>query len=517
MNKIVSVIFFVSLFCCAQAQESADAGNGFHKLYYPNGAVSSEGTMRNGKPDGFWKSYYITGVKKSEGKRTNFLLDSIWIFYDQTGDTTEKINYLLGKKNGYYYKYEKDPLKGVYIYSSELFAGDSKEGTSYIYFPDGKTRQTIIYSGGRRNGLSKEYDREGNVVTFLEYRNDILINREQINRTDSRGLKQGGWKEFYPGGNVKSEGTYRDNLLHGYYKEYDIRGKLSLTMLYDNGAIVESNIEDIPDIEISNRYDPEGKLVYSGPFRNDTPVGVHREFDKDGKITNSYIYDDNGQQLSEGIVDEAGNRNGKWKDLYPDGKTQAEGQYSGNRKSGAWKYYSKAGRIEQTGSYNAGRPDGVWKWYYESGQLLQEEEYFQGRRDGMRSEYTETGEQITHGQYADGERNGDWKYKSGDYTEEGKYIIGLKDGVWKAYYPDGKLLFKGNFIQDNPDGEHKYYHENGKVKEEQYFRMGIRQRAWKKYDEEGNQILVIGYRDDIETTVNGVRINLPESDIKLIK
>ena len=31
--------------------------------------------------------------------------------------------------------------------------------------------------------------------------------------------------------------------------------------------------------------------------------------------------------LSEGIVDEAGNSNGKWKDLYPDGKVQAEGQY----------------------------------------------------------------------------------------------------------------------------------------------------------------------------------------------
>ena len=34
-----------------------------------------------------------------------------------------------------------------------------------------------------------------------------------------------------------------------------------------------------------------------------------------------YRYNDNGLLLSEGIVDEAGNSNGKWKDLYPDGKT----------------------------------------------------------------------------------------------------------------------------------------------------------------------------------------------------
>jgi antitoxin component YwqK of YwqJK toxin-antitoxin module len=427
------------------------------------------------------------------------------------GDTLEKINYSLGKKNGYYYKYKKDALRGVYVYSSELFAGDKKEGTSYVYFSNGKIQQTIAHNGGRKDGLSKEFDQDGNIVTLLEYRNDILINREQVNRTDNRGLKQGDWKEFYPNGNIKSEGTYKDNVLHGYYKEYDNRGKLSLTMLYDNGSIVRSNVDDVPNIEISSKYDQDGKLVYSGPFRNETPVGVHREFDKDGKITNSYIYDDNGQMLSEGIVDEVGNKNGKWKDLYPDGNVQAEGQYSNNRKSGVWKYYTKAGNVEQTGSYNAGRPDGVWKWYYETGQLLREEEYFQGQRDGVRNEYSETGDQIIQGQYTDGEKDGDWKYKSGDYTEEGKYIVGLKDGVWKVYYPDGKLMFRGNFIQDNPDGEHKYYYGNGKVKEEQYFRMGLRQRTWKKYDEEGNQTLVIGYRDDVETSINGVRINLTEN------
>jgi len=509
MGRVVSIIFFVSVFCCAAAQESFNVADGFHKFYHPNGVVSSEGIIRNGSPDGFWTSYYVTGVKKSEGKRTNFLLDSIWVFYNQVGDTTEKINYLLGKKNGYYYQYKKDPLRGVYIYSSELFVGDKKEGVAYIYFPNGNIQQTIAYNGGRKDGLSKEYDIEGNIITLFEYRNDMLINREQINRTDARGLKQGDWKEYYPNGNIKSEYTYKDDLLHGYYKEYDNRGRPLTTMLYENGAIVESNVNNIPNIEISNKYDSDGRLTYSGPFRNEVPVGVHREFDKDGRITNSYIYDDNGLLLSEGIVDEAGNRNGRWKDLYPDGNVQAEGQYSNNRKSGVWKYYNKAGKVEQTGSYSAGRPDGVWEWYYENGQLLREEEYFQGLRDGMRTEYSETGNLITRGSYADGEKNGDWIYKTGDYTEEGKYIVGLKDGVWRVYYYNGKLFFRGNFIQDNPDGEHRYYYENGRIKEEQYFRMGLRQGTWKKYDEEGTQTLIIGYRDDVETSINGVRINLP--------
>ena len=50
------------------------------KYYYPNGNVSSEGTLRNGKPDGYWKSYSERGRIKSEGNRVDFKLDSSWRF-----------------------------------------------------------------------------------------------------------------------------------------------------------------------------------------------------------------------------------------------------------------------------------------------------------------------------------------------------------------------------------------------------------------------------------------------------
>lgn len=510
---IISLLIFKVCF----SQENNTVKDGYQVFKYPNGTISSEGLIKNGKPEGLWKSYYVTGIKHSEGKRTNFMLDSIWIFYDQAGDTLEKINYLIGKKNGYYYKYKKDPSKGVYIYSKELFAGDKKEGTAYTYFPDGKIQQTITWNTGKKEGLSKEYDKEGNLITLLEYNNDFLVSRERINRLDSKGLKQGEWKEFYPNGRIKTEKTYVDDNLHGYYKEYDNRGILVLTMLYENGAIVKSRVEDEPDIETVNKYDQDGKLVFSGPYRSNVPVGIHREFGKDGKVINAFIYNDNGIKISEGIVDEAGNHNGKWKDFYPDGKVQAEGQYTDNRRSGQWKFYNTAQKVEQTGSYNNGRPDGLWKWYYENGTVLREEEYFQGQRDGLCTEYSPEGDVIAEGQYSDGERNGEWKLKNGDFTEEGKYIIGLKDGMWKAYYTNGKLKFKGSFVQGNPDGEQNHYYEDGNIKEQQYFQMGIRQKTWKKFDEEGTPVLVITYKDDVEISINGVRIKLPESDTKLIK
>lgn len=518
MKRVASIILFTNLiFSSLSGQDPAVLKDGYQVYKYPNGTVSSEGLIKNGKPEGLWKSYYVTGIKHSEGKRKNYLLDSIWVFFDQAGDTLEKINYLYGKKNGWYYRYKKEPSRGVYIWTKELFAGDKKEGTAFTYFPDGKVQQTIAYNKGKKQGLAKEYDKEGNIITLLEYSNDFLVSRERINRIDNNGLKQGEWKEFYPNGRKKSEISYRDNLMHGYYKEYDLSGKLILTMLYENGAIVKSKVDDEADIEISNKYDQDGKLIYSGPFRNKIPVGVHREFNKEGKVINAFLYNDNGLLMSEGIVDESGKYNGKWKDFYPDGKVLAEGQYTDSRRTGNWKFYNISQKVEQTGSYNNGRPDGLWKWYYENGAVLREEEYFQGQRDGAWTEYSITGEVIAQGQYSDGERNGDWKFKTGDYTEEGKYIIGLKDGVWKAYYADGSLKFKGNFVQGNPDGSQTLYYENGKVKEEQYYQMGIRERTWKKFDEEGVPVLTISYKNDVEVNINGVKIKLPESDIKLIK
>jgi uncharacterized protein len=517
MKRISLIIPLILIVLHISGQVTETLKDGYQVYKYPNGSVSSEGMIKNGKPEGYWKTYYVTGVKRSEGRYTNFKLDSIWIFYDQAGDTTDKISYLFDKKNGYYLKYKKDPGTGVYLWSKELYAGGKREGTGYVFFPDGKIQQTISYNDGKREGLSKEYDRFGNVITLMEYNNDFLVSREKINRTDSQGLKQGEWIDFYPNGAKKSEKTYKDNQLHGYYKEYDQRGMLTLTMLYDNGSIVKSNVEDQPDIEIVNRYDSDNRLIYSGPFRSNVPVGVHREFGKDGKITNAFVYNDNGLLLSEGIVDEAGRYNGRWKDLYPDGKVQAEGTYTDSRRTGLWKFYTPTGKTEQTGFYNNGRPDGLWKWYYENGAILREEEYFQGERDGSYTEYSINGDIIGQGQYSDGERNGDWKFKSGDNTEEGKYIIGLKDGQWKSYYSDGTLRFKGSYVQGNPDGQHLYYYETGKIKEEQFYRNGIRQRTWKKFDEEGQPVITITYRDDVETSINGVKINLPESDTKLIK
>lgn len=514
--KKIYLIMLVFIPALLAAQQNVQLQDGYQQFRYPNGNISSEGHIRNGKPDGYWKSYYVTGVLKSEGRRTSFLLDSLWVFYDQAGDTIEKISYLLGKRNGYSLKYKKDPVYGNYLFSSELYAGDRKEGLAKIYFPDGKIKQTIPYSDSKKDGLSREYNHDGKIIALLEYNNDFLISRERINYTDASGMKQGEWLDFYPDGSRHIERNYRDDVLHGYYKEYDERGRLLVTLLYESGKVTGTDIDNSAEIDIQNRYDDSGRLIYSGPFKEGIPVGIHREYNSDGTIKGARIYNDNGVLISEGIIDAEGNRTGPWKDFSPGGTLIAEGNYTTNRRTGPWKFYNSSGRLEQAGAYSSGRIDGTWRWYYPEGELLREEDYYQGKRDGSYTEYTRTGEIIAEGSYADGERNGLWKVNAGDNTEEGEYILGLRNGEWKSYYPGGKLRFKGNYRQGNPEGHHTLYFENGRTKEDRYYRNGFRTKTWKKYNELGEIILTITYRDDIETSINGVSTGL-QSSIKRIK
>ena len=81
----------------------------------------------------------------------------------------------------------------------------------------------------------------------------------------------------------------------------------------------------------------------------------------------------------------------------------------------------------------------------------------------------------------------------------------------------GTLKYEGNYLQGNPDKRHKYYYPSGVLQEEQYYQMGIREKSWKKYDPEGNLVMTISYKQNVEQRINGVRIKLPESDIKLIR
>jgi antitoxin component YwqK of YwqJK toxin-antitoxin module len=499
----------------------AGKDSSFVQFFYPNGQVSSEGTMKNGQPDGYWRTYYVTGVVKSEGKRTNFLLDSIWNFYSQTGELMQSISYSIGEKNGYSLRFRYDnPLHPGQrtLVSRELYVKGKREGNSYYYHPTGELQQVVFYKDNKKQGLSREYSPDSTLITVVEYNDNYIVNRERVNRTDSQGRKQGTFREYYENGKLKKEENYLDDQLHGYYREFDGRGELVLAMRYERGHIVEEIDEDLKELlDMKSTYDEQGRVIFTGGYKEGIPVGIHRFYDTTGMVENAHLYNELGQKIGEGIIDEQGRKKGPWTDYYNTGEIKARGTYTDNQRSGPWTFYYKDGSIEQKGRFERDKYQGLWIWYYPNGNTWREESYFNGREDGMFVEYDSDGNILTQGDYIDGEKDGEWVYHVGDHEERGNYVIGLREGIWKYYYSNGILQYEGMYSQGNPDKRHKYYYPSGVLKEEQYYELGIREKNWKKYDEEGNLVMTITYRNNIEQRINGIKIGLPESDITLIR
>ena len=519
--QYVLSIFFLGLINMQLAGQGEAYDSSFVQFFYPNNQVSSEGLMRDGKPDRYWKTYYVTGVIKSEGKRTNFLLDSLWNFYNQAGELTECISYKIGEKSGYSNRYSynnpQNPGQPTLV-SSELYVMGKKEGKSFYYYPTGELKLIVFYKNGKKQGLSREFSEDSTLITVVQYKNSYVVDRERLNRTDKEGNRQGTFRDYYENGKIKKEEHYLDNQLHGYYREFDGRGELVMALRYERGKIMEEIDEDLKEIlDMKSTFDREGRLIFTGGYKEGVPVGIHRFFDTAGVVENAYLYNELGQKVSEGIIDEQGKRKGNWTNFYPTGEVRAKGNYLDNQRSGNWTYYFIKGGIEQKGKFEKDRYRGIWNWYYPNGNKWREESYFNGREDGMFVEYDPVGKILTKGDYIGGEKEGEWIYQVGDHEERGSYVIGLREGTWNYYYSNGELKYEGSYSQGNPDKRHKYYYPDGTLKKEQYYELGIREKNWKKYDTEGNLVMTITYKNNEEQRINGVRIKLPESDIKLIR
>lgn len=495
-----ALIFSLCLFAFGlKAQENTVVADGKNVFYFEDGKIASEGNMRNGKPDGYWKTYWENGELKSEGNRKNFELDSLWVFYDETGKATLEINYLNGKKEGIRRTIRESEIL------EENFSNDVKQGLTIYYYPDGKIMRTIPFENGLENGFAREFSPDGTVITMIEYRRGFVLDRENINRKDRNGLKQGKWKFFYANGKVKTEGVYRDDKRNGYFKEYDEKGLLTDVSKYVNDVRQEAPPE-LVKLDIRTDYYPDGKVKTRASYKGDVPEGVRREYAPGGEVVAAYTFS-KGKMVAEGIIDDEGVKDGPWKEFYADGQLRAEGMYRNGNRIGKWRFYHPNASLEQEGSYNnQGNTDGMWQWYYDDGLLLREENFLNGNSEGIFTEFDESGNPIIQGEYVEGMEEGFWKYQHGDHREEGTYRSGMRNGEWKYYYDDGQLSFQGSYIDDNPNGRQIWYWPNGKKKDEGEYIMGMKTGDWIKYNEDGSIFMVISYKNGVEKKYDGVKI-----------
>ena len=491
------------------AQTTEAVKDGFTKFYYPNGMVSSEGNMKEGKPDGYWKTYYENGILKSEGNRENGQLDSLWKFYNELGKLSLTYVYKEGKKSGLKTVYD---VETGFKVSEEPFIDDVRQGLAYYWKGDYRYKE-VPFENGKENGKGKEYLKDGLIQSLTVYKNGFVQRDEKINRIDKLNRKQGTWKEFYANGNVKKELRYRDDKLDGYVKYFEPDGNLAKAEKYVDG-VLQVNVAELVKLDVVTTYYETGKKKTSGTYKDGYPEGFTRKFNEEGEIIGSELFKD-GYKIGEGIYDSQGFKQGKWKEFYITGELKAEGEYLNDKKIGEWIYYYQNAKIEQRGKFGKdGKPTGDWKWYYESGNVLRTESFLRGLPEGEMVEYTDSSSIVTKGTYVDGEQEGPWISNDGDMRYEGEFKGGAKYGRWKAYFNgNGKLAEDGAYLDGIENGKFVYYYYNGKVKEEGEFVVGKKEGNWRKYDTEGLLYSTIQYKDDKEFKIDGAKVKDEDSSI----
>ncbi|MBN2892815.1 MAG: hypothetical protein JXL97_13180 [Bacteroidales bacterium] len=509
------LILFVGLTFVVKSQPDEVNPNGYNVFYYPNGFKLSEGNLKDGKPDGYWITYHVNGNKKSEGNRKNFMLDSVWTFYQQNGDTSEIINYNLGQKNGFYFKFQNnnDTLSDNFLESKELYVDDKKQGFSYYYYPSGKIKFKAEYVNNNKHGNAYEYAQDGTLTAIEEYRYGNLVSRKAVNRLDKNNQKTGNWVEVFDNGKVKSEINFVSGMPNGSYKEYSPTGKILKFEKYENGKMISSVERPKYDtlrsanIKIDKEYYSNGRIKSIKNYKDSLAFGTHIFYNPDGTIQIAIEYNDLGLKSAEGILDSLSNKQGSWEYFFDDETRKALGEYKDDKKIGEWIYYYESGKIMQKGTYDDNLPDGKWSWFYEDESVLRVENYFLGARSGLMYELSPQGDTVVKGKFDENDEIGKWIFNIGDEYQEGEFYFGQKTGTWKTYYfPEMRLKSIINYSEGKKQGKYKAYYMNKKLQEMGSYASNEKNGKWSYFYNDGSIDYSITYNYGEIIKVNDEKI-----------
>lgn len=318
------------------------------------------------------------------------------------------------------------------------------------------------------------------VVLFL--RGFSLSAQDTINRTDSKGLKQGNWKKKDANGILKYEGRFKDDKPFGTFKYYFQDGKIkAINDFKDQGKVAYSKL-----------FFETGELMATGKFVGEKKDSTWTYFDKKGVKISEEHYKDfkkdgiwrtyylNGKVNSETPY-EAGIINGIEKEYYDNGSLKKEWSYKNGIIDGICTIYHSNGQIEIQGKYVNDLKEGTWLYYNDNGTLRIKEEYSKGilkQRHKINGTFTEnypdgiTQEIVT---YKNGKKEGPFK----EYYDEGKWIKVLKkseDGVSPDEYVEEleglKLKREGNYLNGKLEGKVITYSANGKIEKTEIYKDG---------------------------------------------
>jgi len=412
---------------------------------------------------------------------------------------------------------------------------------NYHYYP---ADEFILI--GKVNGSGDKAIPQGNITLYRL--NHTLMAKGYDTEA---GQKEGLWKYYYATGILKSEETYKNNVLVDTFNEYYSNGNLrKITVMDDKGAVNEEyeylykgTLETIRKKINEKEYE---ETTYYTNGQKEITLFYKDKVIKDGTYT--FYYKNGG--IKEISLVKDGKYSGDCKRYYEDGKLSETCNYEDGDLEGLATKYFENGKISSTYNYHKGKYEGDFREYYDNGTLAESGTYHKGMKNEQDIRYTVTGRKYAELEVkddvpvsikyfdagnkvyytrasSDGLRNYTLYYTNGNKhvdvktNDEGSldgniayyfytgaksdainYKNGNKDGTSVSFYKDGKKRVEESFKDGKSDGYYKSYYYSGIVQQEGWFKDGNKQGLWKIYAPNGKPETEIYYLNDYN---NGFR------------
>ena len=196
---------------------------------------------------------------------------------------------------------------------------------------------------------------------------------QDMNRTDAKGRRQGMWTDFYPNGQKRYEGQFKNDKCKGTFRYYDEQGNLQATNEFDKSG----------ERCLNKTYAPNGRVIATGYYINRKKEGEWKYFDKNS-----------GQLLL--TEDNKGGKVNGWSRLYNpnNGKLAEETQFVNGQPEGVCHKYSDTGVLQMECQYHQGQLNGPCKTYFPNTALKEEGQYVNGKKSGEWKTYNEDGDLL---------------------------------------------------------------------------------------------------------------------------
>ena len=361
----------------SQLSYTNDTIQGVAEFYFPNGTLKEKSNFKNGLKDGETRLYHQDGrviwliqyeknavINREAINRYNDSNErtGLWIEF-HTNERKKLVgSYVNDQKQGVFKEYDENgKLLNIYDYNAGQLV-DNETSLNVIeqdryYYPSGQVKRIETKQGSKKQGFTKTFDKDGNLILSQIFRNDTLI--AEGNQNDL-GQPVGLWRYYFPNGKIESTGDYVAGLKNGLWKYYFESGKLEQQGYWKMGKLDKK----------WEWFFEDGKMRCTMNFDNGKEDGDYIEYDQ-------YNY-----VVAEGKYTE-GYKVGKW---YYSGGDQVEiGKYRDGLKEGEWKYYYYEPEEENlifVGDFRDGEPDGTHIRYYDKGVIRSRKTYKAGIKNG---------------------------------------------------------------------------------------------------------------------------------------